>query len=72
MNGLVNPLGFAPGSQGSPADSLYQGGSTMGAVNVSAGDTNVHVAGLIVAALVVIVGLHYLGFRFVVDASVGR
>lgn len=47
--------------------SQYNGGSaTVG------GSTNITVAGLVGASLLVIIGFHLLGFRFAFDVSVGK
>lgn len=52
-----------------------QSGVLMGAqadVNVAGSTAHVDVAGLVLLALAGIIGLHFLGFRFASDVSVGR
>jgi hypothetical protein len=63
----ANPLADGAGAQATLSSSLYAPGqATVG------GSTNITVAGLVGFALLVILGLHVLGFRFAFDASVGR
>jgi hypothetical protein len=53
------------------APSLSSGQRSNAAATVG-GNANTCVAGFVLAALLVLLGFHLLGFRFAFDASVGR